>query len=158
MKVKTIKVLAGLSTGIQAVAMLLIFFIVMNQNSVKTLYSTMDELLEIRSIPVTEIIICLCPLILYLFFFIYISSVGELAGGSKIMAAVFFGIGCLIKVVLGAITFLDSFLFMSMSTAEIASYQILRSAVSLVCAPFSTVAFALFCLAAGGSIAGAQKK
>lgn len=152
MKTKTIKIIAGCSAGVQAVAMLLIFFMVINQNAIKTLYSTMDELLEIRSIPVTEIIICLCPLILYLIFFIYISSAGELVKSSKITVAVFFGVGCLIKVVLGVITYLDGFLIMNMSVTEISSYQILRSAVSFVCTPFSTVAFALFCLAVGGKI------
>lgn len=158
MKTKTIKIIAGCSAGIQAVAMLIIFFMVMNQNAVKTLYSSMDELLEIRSIPVTEIIVCLCPLIFYLIFFIYLSSAGQLVKNSKTTVAVFFGIGCLIKVALGVLTILDSFLFMSMSTVEIASYQVLRSAVSFACAPFSTVAFALFCLAAGGSMTGDQEK
>lgn len=152
MKTKTIKIIAGCAAGIQTVTILLIFFMVMNQSAVKTLYSVMDELIEIRSIPVSEIIISLCPMILYLFFFIYISSAGELVKRSKITVAIFFGIGCLLKVILGNLTILDSFLFMGMSTTEIASYQILRSAVTLLCGPFSTVAFALFCLAVGGEI------
>lgn len=152
MKTKTIKIIAGCAAGIQAVTILLIFFMVMNQKAVKTLYSTMDELLEIRSIPVSEIIISLCPLFFYLIFFIYISSAGELVKRSKIAVAVFFGIGCLMKVIMGNFSILDSILFMGMNVTEVASYQVLRSAISMVCGPFSIVAFALFCLAVGGEI------
>ena len=154
---KLYQILAGVALGLQAAAVALSVYIWADQRKVKELFSGAPEILEASSLPWDYIVINVVPALLYLLFFVFLLAAANKRAGCRIGAGIFFGIGCLLKIVLEYLPQFTSVFWHSlyrapMDSVQLASHMALGSAINMASRPLSVTAFGLFCLAAGTSL------
>lgn len=148
---KSVKILAGIAAGMQGVAILLMFLAILYQKTVKIWFSGMNDLAEINTVPIISILEVLLPLVIYGIFLAVLCIGGPNRENVKALAVVLLGICCLLKVLWVFLPGVESFVIARIGgSMELASYSALKQAISMVSLPFTIVAFALFCFAAGG--------
>lgn len=151
--IKTITISAVI---IQVITVLITIYIYMEQQNVKKIFSAAEEVIALKSVPIDYLIINTCPAVLYLIFLGYLMAPENKSENSKAVPAVFFGLCCLMKIVLNYIPRLSGIFISCMGVTELASHSVLSSAVEMAVSPLSLVAFGLFCLAVGGCLWGGK--
>ena len=152
MDYKSTKNLAAYAAGVQFIAVVITYLLYANQETVKSFFSATEEIIRVRSIPVSYFIVSICPAVFYsLYMGFQVFTKGK--GGSKKAGAIlFFVLGCVIGIVLEFVPRVESMLIGTKGVSALASYSVLSSASSLCIRPFSIVAFGLFALSAGGNL------
>ena len=65
MDYKSTKTLAAYAAGVQFIAVVITYLLYANQETVKSFFSATEEIIRVRSIPVSYFIVSICPAVFY---------------------------------------------------------------------------------------------
>ena len=154
MKQKTIMILVGIAAALQTVSVLFAVLMTVFQSTVKQIYNCDESVCNIKSVPTGAFAELLLPLLIYVLFLFCIALVKDKAFARQALTIVFAALAVLFRVVT-ALT--GRYIIMLEARTKVAlafaGYTALNNAISQVTFLFTLTAFALFCMAAGGSLA-----
>ncbi|MDE7366797.1 MAG: hypothetical protein K2N24_05535 [Lachnospiraceae bacterium] len=149
MKLKTAKILSIILASIQLLTVLLTALITLNQYVVKQRYVVDTVILETKTIPIAAFCQSVIPLILYLIL-IWLLFMAE-HKNTKMTAGILVLFGVVLFLTVSYLPTIENMLVgKTMGVEALASLSALNQAVTLLCKPFQTFAFALFCFVIGG--------
>lgn len=149
---KSVKTLSAYAAGIQAITIFITYLLYVNQEAVKTLFSGVDEIVKVHTVPITYFIVSICPTVFYLCFAVFLGYAENRESAHRTGTVLFFVFACIAGIVMEYIPRIGSVWVARLGVTELASYSALESAISMCTKPFCLVAFGLFALSAGGCL------
>ena len=150
---KGIKVLTGIAIALQVLVVIGALLIVANQRLVMELFAVDLQDLDTVIIPVSTLAGQMLPLICLGIFGVVVFYGKQITFHKKAAAVVSIAVYALLPLIFSYVGRAE-YLYIAHTSGvmALAGCSTITSAISLLCTPFSTGAFALFALAAGGYI------